>query len=56
MVWNIYGYNKSGLDNLKEGTKKSINWNNLILDTTSGGFILVMKILKRRVQDFMNGK
>ena len=35
-VCNIYGYNKSGLGNLKEGTKKNINWNNVIVDTTSG--------------------
>ena len=35
-VCNIYGYNKSTLGNLKEGTKKNINWNNVIVDTTSG--------------------
>ena len=36
-VCNIYGYNKSGLGNLKEGTKRSINWNNAIVDTTISG-------------------
>jgi len=35
-VCNIYGYNKSTLGNLKGGTKKNINWNNVIVDTTSG--------------------
>ena len=41
-VCNIYGYNKSGLGNLKEGTKKNINWNNVIVDTTSGSTVGVI--------------